>query len=521
MKKNNTFKTLASGFAVSFILASVAFGIYKKPIQSNAATKTRVIVNNTEIFEYDDVGSAWNKANQRANSYDKVELILERDWEHDGRLILGSSKKLIIDLNGHYIKRTSEDKQISDGSVFLIESNATLTVKDSNPDVMGYDGVLGGVITGGTSGNSAGGIHINENGHVIWEGGTLYQCDTDYDGGGFYLDGSSEKTSLTMTGGRIYACQTINSADRCHGGAIYIETGTVNIDNAIIDDCYSEDYGGGIYIDDGYLNVYNTLFTGNHAVDYGGAVYLAGDALIYFKDCIFAGNKSDDDGGAIYINNNPSEEKAAQYLHLGYPATIFDGCVFRNNKANNKGGAIFIDDDNVALISVTIDNNTAKTAGGGVWVDSLSDITFKGKCIVKDNVCSSNYAFRNVTLQKGLASQAYVYSAGLYAGSYIGINSDSSSDDVRLALKMSKYQMQYFHADNGTLVMRDETDEDADMVVTASLFGNGFFWAAVGLGGAGIIAVIIVVIYRKKKLVSAPVVENESINENSKEEEDE
>ena len=521
--KNNTFKTLTIGLATSFVLAAVAFGGFKKPVQVKAAIeKTRVIVNNTNVYEFDDAVWGWIEAATRANSTDEVKFVLGQDWEHDSQLTLTSNKKLIVDLNGHYIKRT-RDKRINDGSVFLVESNAVLTVMDSNPDSAGYDGVHGGVITGGASGNSAGGVHIKENGHVIWQGGTLYNCTTDYHGGGFYLEGNSGATSLEMTGGRVYACQTVESTDKCHGGAIYISNGSVNIHDVTFDNCFSEDYGGAIYADNGYLNVYNSLFTSNYAKDYGGAVYLAGDALIYFKDCIFANNKCDDDGGAIYINNNPSEEKAAQYSNLGSPATIFDGCTFRNNNAADIGGAIFVDDDNVALISVTIQNNTAKTAGGGVWVDSLSDITFKGKCVVKDNICSKDSAFRNVTLQKGLASQAYVYSAGLYAGSYIGINSSSGSNDVVLALKMSKYQMQYFHADSGSLIMTDEHEEDAPMVVTASLFGNGYFWVAVGLGGAGIIAFVVVLLYRKKKLALAKANGNseELNNENIKEEEDE
>ncbi len=501
MNKNKTFKTLAVGFSATFALLAISIIGHKAPIQVNAANeKTRVVVNDTYTYEFDAPVFGWIDAITRANSTDEVKLILGDNWEHDSQLTLSSNKKLTVDLNGHYIKRTRNKDQISDGSVFLVETNATLTMMDSNPESSGYDGIKGGVITGGASGNSAGGVHVEENAHVIWQGGTLYDCNTDYHGGGFYLDGSSENTSLTMTGGKIYGCQTVDSADNCHGGAIYIKNGTVDIKNVEIDNCYSEDYGGAIYIDNGYLNVYNTIFTSNRALDYGGAIYLAGDALIYFKDCIFAGNKCDDDGGALYINNNPSKDKTSSYTNLEYPATIFDGCVFRNNSAADKGGAIFIDDDNVALIDVTIENNTAKSYGGGVWVDSLSDITFKGKCIVNNNTCTNSSAFRNVTLQKGVASQAYVYSAGLTNGSYIGINSDSSSNEVKIALKMSKYQMRYFHADYGTLEMRDESEEEADMVVTASLFGNGILWVSVGLGGAGIIAATIVIIYRKKKI---------------------
>ena len=507
MNKKTSFKTLMACFATSFLLGAVAFSGYKAPSQVIAASgKTRVIVNNTNVYEFDTPRLGWNDATARANSTDEVKLILGDNWEHDSQLALGPNKKLAVDLNGHYIKRTRDHKKISDGSVFLVEKGATLTVLDSDPDSVGYDGIQGGVVTGGASGNCAGGVHIEDEAHVIWEGGTLYDCVTDYHGGGFYLDGSSEKTTLKMTGGRIYSCQTIDSADNCHGGAIYVKNGTVDIDNVSFDSCYSEDYGGAIYVDNGYLNVYNSLFAANQAIDYGGAVYLAGDALIYFKDCIFSGNKVSDDGGALYINNNPSKDKANKYPNLDNPATLFDGCTFRNNEATDKGGAIFIDDDNVALINVTIDNNRAKTAGGGIWVDSLSDITFKGKCIVNNNTCTNSSAFRNVTLQKGVASQAYVYSAGLYAGSYIGINSDSSSDDVVISLKMSKYQMQYFHADSGSLVIRDEKEEEAPMVVTASLFSNGVFWVSVGLGGVGIAAVVFVIIYRKK-IAKKPKVE--------------
>lgn len=505
MNKNIFFKTLAVGFATSFILMAVSYRGHKTPIQTNAlegVIHVEVKTNeSTNLYEYYDGSSAWNAATGFANANNQVKMIFGINWEHDSQLILATQKNLTIDLNGHYIKRTRDKKQINNGSVFRVEKDATLTIMDSNPDVLGYDGVKGGVITGGASGNCAGGIHIEENGHVIWQGGTLYDCNTDYHGGGFYVDGSNDGTTLTMTGGRIYSCQTIDSSDNCHGGAIYVKNGKVDISNVTIDSCYSEDYGGGIYIDDGYVNVSNTIFSANYAKDYGGAVYLAGDALINFKDCIFAGNKVDDDGGALYINNNPSKDKNTSFFNIEYPATIFSGCIFRNNSAGDIGGAIFIDDDNVALIDVTIENNIAKTAGGGVWVDSLSDITFKGKCIVNNNICTDNPAFRNVTLQKGIASQAYVYSAGLTSGSYIGINSSSGSNDIMISLSMSKYQMQYFHADDGTLVMRDEHEEHADMVVTASLFGNGILWVSVGIGVAGI-GVAVFVIVRRKKIIA-------------------
>ena len=490
-------KTTATILAVAFAMG-LTFAVsanFAAPTKAHAAGVSKVEITKngtTETKEFGSAYNAWVEAKTQSNAGNAATLILGENWEHDEQLTIEKSKSLTIDLNGHYIKRTRDRDQISNGSVFLVKSGATLTVEDSRPDVMGYDGVKGGVITGGASGNGAGGVHIEEKGHVVWQGGTLYSCITDEDGGGFYLDGSSEETSLTMTGGRIYACQTIDSADRCFGGAIYVECGTVNISNAEIDSCYSEDSGGAFYINDGKFNVYDTVFSGNHAADHGGAVYLEGDALIYFRNCIFAGNQAHDSGGAVYIDNNPDDDMA----------TIFDGCVFRNNTAGERGGAIFIDDDNVALINVTIENNTAKEGGGGGWVDSQSDITFKGKCIVKNNTCTDNSDFRNVTLQRYGAAKAYVWSAGLTAGSYIGINSDASADDIKISPEMSKYQLQYFHADAGSLVMRAEKEVEADMVVTASLFNNGYFWVSIIILVVGALVVVGAVIYRKKKLAA-------------------
>ena len=512
MKKRETRILSALCFAAGIASLSVAFGVAKSPIPVLAdSTKTIMVITSgsqTSTHEFDDAASGWIAAALRANSTDEVKLIIGNDWEHDNQLTIGEGKRLTLDLNGHYIKRTRNKKQISDGSVFLVKKDATFTVMDSNPEEMGYDGNKGGVIVGGSSGNGAGGIHIEEKGHVVWTGGTLYECDTDEHGGGFYLEGSSYDTSLTMTGGKIYACQTIDSADNCHGGAIYVNRGTVNIRNTTFDDCYSEDYGGAIYINDGYMNVYDSVFSANKANDYGGAVYLAGDALIHFENCIFAGNQAGDDGGAVHINNNPSKEKAEGFENLDSPATIFNNCVFRNNKSETRGGALHIDDDNVALIDVTIENNQAKTGGGGVWVDSQSDITVKGKCIIKDNRCANESGFNNVTLQRYGASKAYIYSAGLYHGSWIGVNSDSSDDDILICPNMSKYQMQYFHADKGKLVMRDEEEVEAPMVVTASLFGNGLFWAAIGVGGA-LLGVGIFVIVRRKKIKAKAATEGE------------
>ena len=113
MNKNKTFRTLAIGFATSFVFMAVAISGHKAPIQANAANeKTRVVVNDSQTYEFDIPVFGWIDATTRANSTDEVKLILGDNWEHDNQLTLASNKKLTVDLNGHYIKRTRNKDQI-------------------------------------------------------------------------------------------------------------------------------------------------------------------------------------------------------------------------------------------------------------------------------------------------------------------------------------------------------------------------------------------------------------------------
>ena len=108
MNKKKTFKLLTMGLATSFIAALIVSNGTKASIPVYADNgKTRVEVTSggsTQVYEYDNVGSAWDDAISHANSTDDVKIVLGNNWEHNGRLTIGESKKLTLDLNGHYIK---------------------------------------------------------------------------------------------------------------------------------------------------------------------------------------------------------------------------------------------------------------------------------------------------------------------------------------------------------------------------------------------------------------------------------
>lgn len=492
-------KFIAAGFAACLLLSAYSAPIGAVDVKSVTSGATVELMSGSKQLSIKNCNSpaeAWDIAVSSTDRTGGAETVvtLGTDWEEDELLTVSTGQHITLDLNGHYVKRNRDHKMIRNGEVFRVNEEAVFTVRDSNPKSQGYDGINGGVITGGASSNTGGGVQIDEDGEFRLQSGTIYDCITDEDGGAVYVSGSSMNTKFTMTGGRIYNCKTIDSADNCYGGAIYLNKGIVNISNAKIDDCYSEDDGGAIYSERGIIKLNNVIFSGNDAREQGGAIYTALDTLksqatqVIAHKCTFAGNTAKQDGGAVIINDNPENNAAV----------VFHDCKFRNNSAGQKGGAVYINDDNIALSSCEITGNSAVKEGGGVFVDQRYDITLKGKMIIKDNTSSKGKGVSNLALDEGTLGTSYIINGGLYKDSEVHVDSTSGSSE-RISEWMSRYQTQYIIPDEGYLTYSDQRQVNSTMVVTSSIFSEGGFFAIVIIGGAGIIGVAILIIRKKRK----------------------
>lgn len=486
---------LAAAFLVSPV-AAYASGITGPAIYSS---KSKVQVYNgdslVESWDYDTPDQAWAQINKinggkvaglPTGGNVTVKLVLGGHWTRSDQLVINQS--VTIDLNGCAIIRDRGWKKTGSGGVILVTRDATLTVEDSQPDSVGYDGVPGGVITGGASTSGAGGIHLQPYAKLVFNGGTIYDCSTSKDGGAIYAD---ENSTLLMDGGRIYYCRTADSTVDCDGGAIYMEDYTyVEIKNSVIDNCCSEDYGGAIYSDGGRLFLDNVLFTGNSALDNGGAINMQDEMTsLRIENCTFSGNSASGSGGAIYINDNLANDN---------PLMIRD-CLFNNNRAGNKGGAICVNDYAIVLVDTKITGNRSTYEGGGVYVDSMADISVKGLVEIRDNKSEKRPGKNNLTLQDGTASQAYIFNGGLYEGSYIGLSSTSGGKIMVSMESFTPDQLQkYLYADQGSLKMGDAKTVSTPLI-TGSLLGDRGSTLIVGLllTAASLIAIASLIIARK------------------------
>ena len=521
----------------------------------------------TKSEEYDSVASAWSAASgyaQNDSGKTRVEVVCGSDCTiENSTWTIGEGKNIVFDLNGHYLKRNPENKNSNTGRVFEVGSNAKLTIKDSNPDAKGYDGLKGGVI--------------------------VNTC-----GGGIQLKGGA---TFEMTGGTIYNCNAMNDAsyaisdDKRNGGGIYAEadsTITIDMKNCSIRSCTTGKYGhygGAIYYapkndkESGGMTLENVDFRDNNADDCGGAICLSGaPGTVRINGCYFSGNNTNTYGGggalAVYDPDkmkNTGTNRETEYKPT-YDLTV-NSCTFYNNSASY-GGVYYSEfttdeeanqqnvnannygndynnsnsygyggsgnntqqtDDSkendypVVFKNCTMKNNSVSGADSSAQTGSVMEPDSDNPIVIIGGEITGNSGGRGAIIMdstntlsvsgkviikdnkndNGSAapgfyrvnySTATLYSAGLETGSYIEIGCQSStSGEKALAKNVSKHEKDYFHRVDGSLQF-SKTGTETAQLATASIFGNGS-WIAIAIMIAIALAgaAITVIIVRKKR----------------------
>ena len=190
------------------------------------------------------------------------------------------------------------------------------------------------------------------------------------------------------------------------GGGIYVIGGTLSITGGVtIRDHQWEnateteklDTGGGIWMNGGTVTLEQVTLKNNHATSDGGGIRLKSGKLS-LTDVTIQGNSSKARGGGIFVAN--AEATATTVLELHLSRVTVDG-----NTANSNGGGIYVEHGTVTETDSTVSNNVSGKNGGGFYVQNV-DLT------LNDTTFDSNHAGTSRKTDGTLETSSYGGSGG-------------------------------------------------------------------------------------------------------------
>ena len=313
------------------------------------------------IADYNSFENGWNAAMKLAmdsntmttKGYDRVVVDIHRNWNAQGgqftskflngvgfdwdAIYVQPGVKITLNLNGHTIDRGLESWQ-ENGEVICVDDNADLIINN-------------GTITGGDSGNGAGGIHINDGAKVTLN-------DVHVDGNKTAVDDGAaiavyDNATLIMNGGSIsnnkMATGALVELAECLG-SVYVEDSTATFNNvefrnnvSLHDEAQSE--GMAIYGKNSQIEINKCTFEGNGAaneaenIERASSTIKAVDCRLTIKDSLFTNDGSNStimyDGTVLTIDNCVFTQTENTYLLLErYSSVLYvSNSIFTDNKS--------------------------------------------------------------------------------------------------------------------------------------------------------------------------------------------
>lgn len=221
-------------------------------------------------------------------------------------------------------------------------------------------------------------------------------------------------TTFNMSGGTISNSDVINKEYyhiKNNGAAVYMEDGVFTMTAGTIRNCVAN-MGGAVYIkksENALLDPEFVMQGGSiedcRSSSHGGAVYLEGGSVVLSGGVIHGNLASNGNGGGIYIAKG-------DFTMSGDAQVSYNSALHRDSESTGNGGGIYVTSPNgevnVTVESGTINNNTCDYDGGGICVDmSASSGDDAPKAIVRIGKENSGPSITN--------NKATMYGGGLYA----------------------------------------------------------------------------------------------------------
>jgi hypothetical protein len=257
-----------------------------------------------------------------------------------------------------------KNSAVGGGGVYLAGPNSEFTLK-------------AGTIRDNTSDADGGGVSMMGGGKITMEGGTISGNTAVQAGGGVYIRGSGAE--FTMEGGTVSGNKAIGSGTGKGGGVCVAANGTFTMKGGDIKKNESDNDGGGVYISGssstqlGKASITRGLIGGSSAEDgntakYGGGLFVGN----YGTADIGVDGHSGDGREYPYIQHNTGSITGGGIVINGSDAAkaVFHHGTVENNNGSTKGGGIQVVNTNGTLDmrGGTVRGNSA-TEGPGIMIE--------------------------------------------------------------------------------------------------------------------------------------------------------
>ncbi len=291
--------------------------------------------------------------------------------------IYNGAGTLIINAGTYFTENRGEyagSNNNSDGGGILIEEGSTLIINSPIENPVIFQGNLAYGSGGALAYRSPQPLDLNN---------VVFTENTAFYGGALHILG---KVTVNITGG-TFSKNGNGDEQSTEGGALWNDSGTINLDGTSISENYAFGKGGGIYNNGGTININNVEIKSNIASDDGvigggGAIYNTAGGNLTITNTLIKNNSSYIMGGAI-VDNSTSIMGTVSLTNV----------IFKNNSADavnmGVGGALYMQGSGFATInSCEFSDNFTNKEGGAIWND-MATIN------IKTSTISGNYISPN------------------------------------------------------------------------------------------------------------------------------
>ncbi|MBQ2771456.1 MAG: hypothetical protein IJE95_01915 [Methanocorpusculum sp.] len=260
------------------------------------------------------------------------------------------------------------------GAVWIQTGTATMeggTIKNAHAENGGAIYVSGGsfAMSGGnissTSATANGGAIYVSGGTVSISGGNITDVSAEEGGGAVYVAVTdvSDGDSFTMSGGTIQNA----TATEGSGGAVAVANGKASMKGGSIKESTASADGGAVSVSGGSFAMSGGTIGADDSeckAQYGGAVSVTGGTFLMNSTSKIIGGNATVNGGAVYVNITDYSD--------GNSFTMSEYAEILKSKASVNGGAVCVEGGNALMSGGTIggisSNGCSAERGGGVSV---------------------------------------------------------------------------------------------------------------------------------------------------------